>query len=139
MNIKELPNYIDARGKIQMVIESAQVGSISIIDSEPNSTRANHYHPDDEHTILITKGQIEYYERERLYTNKGLQFGPINRVILNEGDLYHTRRQFEHTMYFPCANQFICFSKLPRTQENYEKETIKIDFDLRQLYNNWVV
>src|SRR5947208_1473864 len=63
MNLSDLPCHKDIRGKIQMVLESCSIGSISIIDSEPNSLRANHMHLQDEHTILILEGQVEYYEK----------------------------------------------------------------------------
>ena len=139
LNIKDIPSHIDERGEIQMIIENCDIGSISKIHSNPNSIRANHYHPIDEHTILVIEGQVEYYERERIYKENKLKYGNLNRIVLNKNDIYHTVRNFEHTMYFPCDTTFLCFSKLPRNQENYEKETIRVPYDLRNLYNGWEV
>lgn len=127
MNIKNISNYVDNRGKIQMILESCQIGSISRIESEAGSERANHYHPKDSHWILINEGQIEIYEQAR-----GSE--EIKKTILNKGDLHFTGPMINHTMYFPCYTSFDCYSALPRVQANYENETIRIEKSLKSLY-----
>lgn len=119
----------DNRGVIEMILESTSVGSISMIRSYAGSTRANHYHPVDTHWIYITKGVMEIYERP-----VGSNEKPIKQR-LSEGDLWFTDCGLEHTMYFLTDCDFWCFSKLPRDQENYEKETIRFNHDLRNIYN----
>jgi hypothetical protein len=37
-------------------------------------------------------------------------------------------------MYFIKDSVFWCFSKLSRAQENYEADTIRLEFDLREKY-----
>ena len=123
--------HTDNRGTIEMILETCNIGSISLIQSVSGATRANHYHPLDEHTIYITKGVMEIYERP-----VGSNQKPIKQ-ILNVGDKWHTKCMLEHTMYFNTDCDIFCFSKLPRVQENYEKETIRFNHDLRDIYNNW--
>ena len=123
--------YKDNRGTIEMILESTNIGSISVIKSNAGSTRANHFHPVDNHTIYITKGYLEIYERP-----VGSNQKPIKQII-NVGDKWLTECGLEHTMFFPVNTEFFCFSKLPRNQNNYEKETIRFNHDLRNIYNNW--
>lgn len=132
MNIKDLPCHRDERGEIQMIIESAQVGSVSKITSVSNSFRANHFHRNDNHTILITKNWMEIYESPI----SDVPFKPV-KTILQEGDLHFTSSMVLHTMFFPVDCEFLCFSKLSRTQDNYESETIRFENNLRDIYLNW--
>ena len=131
INIKDNPSYIDDRGRISMVLESCQIGSVSIINSEPQKTRANHFHKTDNHVILILEGQIEMYERD---INK-LDQKPI-KYILNKGDIYKTENLVQHTMFFPCYTSFLCLSKLPRDTKNYENDTIRFNYSLKDIFGD---
>lgn len=129
--MNNLKKYIDDRGEIAMILESAEIGSVSLIRSHSGKTRANHYHLTDTHFIYIVKGNMEIYERPINNHEKPL------KKILNVNDLWFTNFGTEHTMYFPIYCDFWCFSKLPRNQSNYESETVRFDYDLRNIYNNW--
>lgn len=107
-----------------------QVGSISRISTNPNNGRASHYHLHDGHTILILEGQIEIYERP-----VGSSEVP-NKVILNKGDLHFTGPMVEHYMWMPCYTVFDCYSLLPRDQKMYENETVRFEYDLKEMHEN---
>lgn len=123
--------YTDDRGTIEMVAESCEIGSISRIDSKPESRRANHFHKIDTHLIYISKGHMEIYERP-----VGSETKP-NKTILSQGATHFTPSNIVHEMYFPVQNEFYCFSKLPRQQDNYEGDTVRVDFSLKDIYDNW--
>ena len=131
MNINERPCHKDDRGEIRMILESCQIGSISRISSHTGSTRANHYHPNDYHFIEVLQGIVELYERP-----VGSKEKPILKMV-HPGDIALTNPNIEHTMYFPYFTVFNCYSHLPRNKDNYEKETIRFDYSLRDIYNNW--
>ena len=128
-NLNDLNSYSDERGKIQMILESIDIGSVSRIESITDSTRANHWHKNDTHWILVNSGQIEYYERE-----VGSDRCP-DKYVLNVGDMIFTEAGWEHTMYFTCDTVFECYSKLKRTSENYENETVRFAYSLRDIYD----
>ncbi len=130
VNLYSLPNYIDERGRIQMILESCSIGSISRIISEPNTTRANHKHFLDNHWIEVIEGQIELYERTYDCDK------PTKRV-LNVNDMAFTPYEVSHTMFFPVFTIFNCYSKLSRKQRDYEADTIKFDYSLKDVYDNW--
>jgi hypothetical protein len=128
-NLKNTPKHTDARGTIQMVLESCRVGSISIIDSAPETTRASHYHKKDGHTILVNEGQIFLYERPA-YSEETPKL-----LILNKGDYHYTGPMVEHEMFFPCHTSFWCFSDLPRDSDSYEGDTVRFSHSLRVIHN----
>lgn len=130
-NLVHLPKHEDFRGTIQMIEEDFDFKSVSRITTNQCHIRANHRHP-DLHLILINEGQIEYFERE-----PGSNLKP-ERHYLNKGDLFLTRANFEHCMYFPCFTVFDCYSTASRKQSNYDKNLVKLDFCLKKLYDNWV-
>lgn len=129
MNIKDQHNYTDARGTIEMILESTQVGSISRIATNANFGRASHYHLHDGHTIIINEGQIWIYERP-----VGSQETPM-LTVLNKGDIHFTGPMVEHYMWMPCYTVFDCYSLLPRDSNNYETETVRFAHNLKTIYD----
>lgn len=128
-NINTNINYNDSRGKIQMVLEDCNIGSISRIETYPNNGRAGHYHKRDSHFIIINEGQIEIYERPVNSSEK-----PI-KTILNKGDIHYTGPMVEHYMWMPCFTIFDCYSLLKRTSQNYEEETVRFEHNLKDIYD----
>ncbi len=124
--------YVDERGSIEMILENCEIGSISRIDSVANSTRASHYHLRDNHTVYVSKGEIHMYERP-----VGSKTKPV-LTIVETGQTHFTPEMVEHSMWFKNNSEFFCFSKLPRTQSNYENETVRFEKSLRDVYNEWV-
>lgn len=128
-NIKTNPNYVDERGSIEMIAENCSVGSISRITSLPNTERANHTHFGGEgHTIVVNEGQIHIYER-----SNGTNEIPI-LTVLNKGDIHFTPEKSDHCMFFPTFTVFDCYSVLPRNSASYEKNTVRLGYSLKDIY-----
>jgi dTDP-4-dehydrorhamnose 3,5-epimerase-like enzyme len=122
--IPTLSVFKDARGSIELLFDDPTWGSVSRIYSEPGSRRANHYHKEDKHVCMVQYGRIIYYERP-----VGSQEKP-KKIVIEAGETFYTQPMVEHTMIFPTTTLFICFSKLSRMQDNYEKDTVRLDFNL---------
>lgn len=125
------PKYEDNRGTIQMLLESCQIGSISKITSFANTTRANHWHKEDGHFIEVLLGEVELYERP-----VGSNEKPIKKIV-KPGEISFTESLVEHTMYFPCETIFNCYSLQSRNSINYENETTRFNYSLKNIYDNW--
>jgi len=123
------PSYKDARGSIDMILENQTINSVSIISSEPDTTRAKHWHRADSHYCLVTKGEIHYFEQPIDNPEK------ITMQVVKEGELFYTPPNVVHEMYFPIQTVFHCYSTLSRTSNDYEKDTTRVDYSLRDLYN----
>lgn len=133
-NLYSSNSYLDERGSIFMVLESCSVGSVSRITSVPDSVRARHYHVKDSHFILVNYGEIEYYE---VPFDGAKPFGRLKKAILKEGDIYFTPPLMIHEMNFNVATQFDCYSLLPRGSKNYESDTVRVNLNLKELYNKF--
>lgn len=123
------PSYKDQRGSIDMILESQTINSISIISSRSNTTRAKHWHKADSHYCLVTKGEIHYFEQPINNLDK------ITMEVIKEGELFYTPPNVVHEMYFPIDTTFHCYSTLSRTSSNYENDTTRVDYSLKDLYN----
>lgn len=130
MNIQTSPSHKDTRGSIQMILESCNVRSISRITTEPNNGRASHWHKKDGHIIIINEGCIEIFER-----NVG-DTGIPTKTVLHKGDIHFTGPMVEHYMWAPVYTVFDCYSLLPRDTENYESDTVRFNYNLKEIYDN---
>lgn len=113
----------DNRGEIFAVAERADIIKVT---SVKGARRANHYHKEHGHWCLVTAGSLHYYERP-----VGSQQKPSYKVF-NVGNMFWTGPMIEHVMLFPTydQNEFYCFSVGARDPESYEKDTVRMDFEL---------
>ncbi len=126
--IKPTNQYTDDRGSISMLIEDAQFSSVSFITSKAGAKRANHIHFDDYHYCVLTLGKMNYYERPAYSQEKP------TLVVINAGEIFYTKPKTEHLMEFLEDSCFWCFSKNNRKQATYEADTIRLPFDLAEVY-----
>lgn len=117
-------SFRDVRGSIDKFLPSVDIKDFLRITSTAGSVRANHFHKKDYHICILTKGKMKYYERP-----VGLETKPFALTIL-PGDVFYTGPMLEHAMEFLEDSEFWCFSHLSREQEDYEKDTVRLDFDL---------
>tara|TARA_A100001011_G_C14306723_1_gene843527 strand:+ start:923 stop:1336 length:414 start_codon:yes stop_codon:yes gene_type:complete len=121
-DLLDLPEgYKDARGIIQPLCD-LNMKSASLIVSQPNSWRANHYHKTDWHFIYVLRGQFEYFFRK---TNSKEE---IKKKIVKKGELLFTGPLIDHAMIYTEETEIIVLSKNPRDQKTYEEDTVRIDF-----------
>ncbi len=115
--------HYDERGSIENILDT-DIKSVALIESEANVSRANHKHALYGHHCYLVSGKLIYYERP-----VGSKESPSKRTIL-PGELWYTPPQVEHKMLFLEKSTMWCFGEGSRTQENYESDTIRLDFDL---------
>jgi len=121
-DILDLPEgYKDTRGIIQPLCD-LNMKSASLIVSQPNSWRANHFHKTDWHFIYVLRGQFEYFFRK---TNSKEE---TKKKIVKKGELLFTGPLIDHAMIYTEETEIIVLSKNPRDQKTYEEDTVRIDF-----------
>ena len=110
----------DGRGSIlTMVNESVQ--NVAIIKSEKGALRGNHYHKKDWHYMMALKGYMEYFyfcnsENKAKYWK------------VPEGKIIFTPNLEVHATYFPENSEIVVVSGLPRDQETYEDDVVRVNF-----------
>jgi nucleoside-diphosphate-sugar epimerase len=106
--------YIDSRGKISNHELTEPINLIGLIDSKKGTTRANHYHPQQEQKCLFTKGQIIEVYQDMLNPNS-----PKVTQVVNEGQLSIIKPNVAHTMVFSKDTTFLNLVRGEREHENY--------------------
>lgn len=129
--IRPVLRHSDARGDIISVADSFAFSSILAITCKAGSIRAEHWHQQDYHLCLLTQGKMYYYERP-LNSNER-----PTRIVIEAGGWFFTPSRTEHTMEFLEDSEFLCFSRLSRTHENYESDTVRLNFSLKKAYDEW--
>ncbi len=117
-----LPDKIkDIRGYIQPLCD-LNMKSASLIKTNKNNWRANHYHKEDWHFIYVLEGEFEYFFRK---TNSKED---IQKKVIGEKDLLFTGNLVDHAMFYTKDTNILVLSKNPRDQKTYEADTVRIDF-----------
>lgn len=110
----------DLRGEILSIVDT-KIQNVSIISSNANVIRSNHYHKKDFHFMYVLEGKMDYF------------FKKINDVKVNylevlKGDNIFTPNLEVHATYFPVPTRLIVSSGFPRDQQTYENDTVRVDF-----------
>jgi quercetin dioxygenase-like cupin family protein len=111
--------YVDARGSIQNLVHH-QLGSAVMIESEPGSVRAEHWHKEDFHYCYVISGELLYFERPV----GSRELPTVQRI--RAGELFFTPPRVEHSMYFTQRTEFLTLGKLSRTHDAYEADLVRL-------------
>ena len=117
---KSITRDKDLRGSIVSIVDDT-VQNVSIINCNEGVIRLNHYHKKDFHYMYVLDGAIDYFY-------KGLDTDEIFYFRVNKDDIIYTPKNEIHATYFPLKTKLIVSSMLPRDQETYEKDTVRVEF-----------
>ncbi|TSC72503.1 MAG: hypothetical protein G01um101438_587 [Parcubacteria group bacterium Gr01-1014_38] len=110
-----------ARGIIEKLVEG-EFHSVLRITSKAGTVRANHYHKRDSHLCYLVRGKIEYVYRDALDER-----APLQRMIIEPGQLFYSPPMVAHAMVFLEDSEFYCFTTSPRhTQKDYEDDVVRV-------------
>jgi oxalate decarboxylase/phosphoglucose isomerase-like protein (cupin superfamily) len=110
----------DARGEILSIVDNS-VMNVSLITCNPGAIRSNHYHLNDFHFMYVLDGEMDYFYKEK-------HSGGIKYIKARSGDNVFTPDNEIHATHFPVRTRLIVSSKLPRDQESYERDTVRVRF-----------
>lgn len=110
----------DARGNILSIVDET-VQNVSIITCNAGAIRSNHYHLTDWHLMYVVEGAIDYFFKD-------VEGDEVTYLRVSKGDNIFTPPMEIHATYFPVDTTLIVSSKLPRDQETYERDTVRVRF-----------
>lgn len=116
------PEFVDERGGITRVLDDADFATHSVlyITSKKGTIRSNHYHKKDAHWCYLQSGKAEYYE-------KPVEGGEIEHASMVAGDMVFSDSMIIHAFRFTEDSVLIAFARMPRNQEDYEKDTVRVE------------
>ena len=118
--LKSITRNADARGSIVSIVDDV-IQNVSLITCYAGSIRSNHYHKKDFHYMYVLEGEIDYFYKD---VNSDI----INYFKVKKDDIIFTPKNEIHATYFPSQTQLIVSSMLPRDQETYENDTVRVEF-----------
>ena len=118
--IKSITRDNDSRGSIISIVDDT-IQNVSLITCYSGSIRSNHYHKKDFHYMYVLEGEIDYFY-------KNLLSDQVNYFKVKKNDIIFTPKNEIHATYFPLDTTLIVSSMMPRDQETYENDTVRVDF-----------
>jgi len=118
--IKTIVRSLDERGSIVSLV-NFKLNNVSIITSNKNTIRSNHYHKKDWHYIYVLEGEINYFYKN-LVGNK------IFYKKIKKSEIIFTPPKEIHATHFPVKTKLLVLSKNKRNKTIYEKDTVRVDF-----------
>ena len=112
----------DDRGSIKSIVDY-KISNVSIITSNSNSIRSNHYHIKDFHFMYVLEGKIDYFFKGIDDDNENMSY-----LEVNIGDTIFTPKMEIHCTFFPIKTKLIVSSYYPRDQKTYEEDTVRVNF-----------
>ena len=110
----------DNRGSILSIVDH-QVRNVSIIESQKNTIRSNHYHKKDFHFMYVLEGEIDYFY-------KSLENEKVKYLKVSQGNTIFTPNLELHATYFPVNTKLVVSSGFARDKKTYEEDTVRTEF-----------
>ena len=117
---KSITRDNDSRGSIVSIVDDV-VQNVSLITCNAGSIRSNHYHKKDFHYMYVLEGEIDYFYKE-------LNNDVVHYFKVKKNDIIFTPKNEIHATFFPLNTKLIVSSMLPRDQETYENDTVRVEF-----------
>ena len=117
---KSITRDNDIRGSIISIVDDV-VQNVSLITCNAGSIRSNHYHKKDFHYMYVLEGEIDYFYKE-------LNNDVVHYFKVKKNDIIFTPKNEIHATFFPLKTKLIVSSMLPRDQETYENDTVRVEF-----------
>lgn len=118
--LHNVETHKDERGEIVcMLPNGVQSRSVLYITGKSGAVRGQHFHKHDTHYCYVAEGDILY---------SWIEDGEEKHIHLVKGDMIFTPTEEIHKFVFITDGVFIAMATDERTQENYEKDTIKHNF-----------
>ena len=117
---KSITRDNDIRGSIVSIVDDV-VQNVSLITCNAGSIRSNHYHKKDFHYMYVLEGEIDYFYKE-------LNNDVVHYFKVKKNDIIFTPKNEIHATFSPLRTKLIVSSMLPRDQETYENDTVRVEF-----------
>lgn len=111
--------------KYNIILDNKHINNITFMSLESNTTIEKHYHKENYHYILVTRGKLFYYEKP-VSNNKGVYLDQIKA-----GDLLYIAPMNEHQLTCDEKTDFYMFSNKGLTDDLIEKDVYPISYDLK--------
>ena len=111
--------------KYNVILDNKHINNIMFMSLEPNTIIEKHYHKENYHYILVTRGKLFYYEKPA-FVNKGVYLDEVKG-----GNLLYIAPMMEHQLTCREKTDFYMFSNKGISDELLQKDTYLLSYDLK--------
>jgi quercetin dioxygenase-like cupin family protein len=111
--------------RYNIILDNKHINNVTFMSLEPDVVIEKHYHKENYHYILVTRGKLFYYEKA-VYETKGVYLDQVNA-----GSLLYIGPMLEHQLSCDEKTDFYMFSNKGLTDELVEKDVYPISYDLK--------
>jgi len=117
-----LGSFYDHRGSINDIFYQSNIEHVTLISSEKNSIRGNHYHKKTTQHILVISGSLEYwYKKINDDEAPKVFYAKTGDVVTSKPLEIHAMRTTEE------ACLFMVFTEGLRGGNDYENDTFRVE------------
>jgi len=120
--VPEFESFADGRGEIRDLLRDAELDSVTLIRTNRGGVRGNHYHRDTSQWTYVISGRL------RWVTQKPGEEAQVD--VVGPGTFVLSPPEERHAMVAEEDTTMIVFTRGPRSGENYETDTIRLDHPL---------
>lgn len=120
--INYAPAFEDDRGSITDLLNDVAIQHIGLITSKGGMVRGNHYHEKAAQYNFVISGKIEVATKE--------PGGEVESTVAVAGTYFLTAPLCQHAMRFLEDSVLMVFTTEPRSDDGYERDTIRLDVPL---------
>jgi quercetin dioxygenase-like cupin family protein len=117
--VPELNAFIDGRGEIRDLLRDAELDSVTLIHTNRGGVRGNHYHRETSQWTYVISGRL------RWVTQKPGEEAQVD--VVGPGSFVLSPPDERHAMIAEEDTTMMVFTHGPRSGENYESDTIRLD------------
>lgn len=116
----------DKRGFFETLFDD-DIRNVSLLRSNKNSIRSNHYHLKDWHYMYVLEGSIHYFFR-------GIKAKKINYLHVKKNNIIFTPPLEIHTTFFDQKTSLLVANNLKRSKKDYEEDLVRYNLiDIKKI------
>jgi hypothetical protein len=116
----------DKRGFFETLFDD-DIRNVSLLRSNKNSIRSNHYHLKDWHYMYVLEGSIHYFFR-------GIKAKKINYLHVKKNNIIFTPPLEIHTTFFDQKTSLLVANNLKRSKKDYEEDLVRYNLiDIKEI------
>ena len=117
---KNIVRNEDVRGSIKSIVDY-KISNVSIITSNSNSIRSNHYHIKDFHFMYVLEGKIDYFFKGIDDDNDNMSY-----LEVNIGDTIFTPKMEVHCTFFQLKQNLLSLAIIQEIKKLMKKILLEL-------------
>jgi len=117
--VPEFDSFVDGRGEIRDLLREADLDGVTVITTKRGGVRGNHYHRETSQWTYLISGRLRWVTQ--------MPGEEAQENVVGPGAFVLSPPDERHAMLAEEDSTMMVFTQGPRSGENYESDTIRLD------------